>query len=240
MVVALPAAAHPGPEPHPTVEELEEVVSEIRSAIDEVDWRLGERIDDLEALASEPKQQVIAADFIEREVDEAVVELVQSSNELKDWVNTVVSIGAMLIAVLIGVSAFLGFQVRALKRRPSRLSQPASEAQEVNANPIYGGKREDEERIVTHTLKESIGQGTQPTIKELHNPSASWSPRTVEEAISDIDKGIQYWALGPEGNKAEIEVRKGPTKRYLRTKADEHSDNNLEELPDPPLNPNVD
>ena len=169
-----------------------------------------------------------------------MAELVQSSNELKDWVDAVVALGATLIAGLTGVSAFLGFQVRALRKNLSRLSQPASEAQEVNADSTDGGKREGEERsadqrIVTHTVKERIGRGMQPTIKELHTPDASWSPRTVEEAISDINRGIKYLTRGPEGNEAEIEVvRQEPAKRYLRTKPDEHGGNNLGELPDPP------
>ena len=39
VAVVLPSAAHVGPEQHPTVEELEEVASDLRSAVDEVDRR---------------------------------------------------------------------------------------------------------------------------------------------------------------------------------------------------------
>ncbi|MCY4597355.1 MAG: hypothetical protein OXC19_21455 [Bryobacterales bacterium] len=78
MMIALPAAAHPGPERHPTEEELDDMVYEISSAIDGVDQRLGERIGDFEAQVSEPDQQGITG-IIEREVDEAVAGLAQSS-----------------------------------------------------------------------------------------------------------------------------------------------------------------
>ena len=110
------------------------------------------------------------------------------------------------------------------------------------ADTTNGGEQEEEEeqngedsrRIVTHTAKERISPGIKPTVKELHNPDSDWSPRTVAEAISDIDSGIQYFARGPMGNEAEIEVRQRGGKRYLRTKPDEHGGNNLTELPDPP------
>ena len=237
----LPApVAHPGPEPHPTVQELEEAVEELRSAIGGVERRLAERIDGLEVPVPAPDEQPVA-NGVPEAVRDNLGQLVQSSNDLKDWVEAVAALGATLIAGLAGVSAFIAFRVRALRKLLSRSLQPASGAHEVEAEPTGGTEQEDEEddeqttdrRFVTHTLKERIRPGMQPTIRELHNPDASWSPRTVEEAIVDIDGGTQYWARGPEGNEAEIEVRQGQTKRYLRTKPDQHGGNNLGELPDP-------
>ena len=128
VVVALPAAAHPGPEPHPTVPELEEVVSEIRLAIDEVDRRLGGRIGDLETLVRKSDKPVV--------VEEAIAEPAQSSNEQEDWVDKVVTVGAPVSAVVLaGVSGFLGFRVRTLNGQLSNLLQPASEAQGAHATP---------------------------------------------------------------------------------------------------------
>ena len=240
MIVALPAVAHDGPEPHPTVEELEKVVSEIRSEIGDVEGRLGERIDDLEARLAEPDQQDIAA-IIESQVGEALAEPVQAFDELKGWGNTAAAVGAALIAGLTVVCAILGFQIRALRRQLSGMSQPVVPEQKGSAETRDGSEQEEEERneeegrrIVTHTAKERIRPGMKPTVKELHKPDADWSPRTVAEAISDIDSGIQYFARGPKGNEAEIEVRQREGKRYLRTKPDEHGGNNLTELPDPP------
>ena len=239
MSIMLPAIAHPGPEPHPTVQELEEVVAELRSVIGEVDRRLTERMDGLEVRVGVPNEQAVA-DAVQAAVADAVGQLVQSSNEPKDWVEAVAALGAALMAALTGVSAFLGFRVRTLTKLLSKSLQPAGEPQ-VRAEPTDRAKRENEEdeeqstdrRFVTHTLKARIRPGMQPTIEELHNKDASWSPRTVDEAIADIDGGIQYWARGPEGNEAEIEVRQRGTRRYLRTKPDEHGGNNLGELPDP-------
>lgn len=243
VAVVLPAAAHVGPEQHPTEQELEEVASDLRSALGEVDRRLGQRLNALEAPVIQPDEQAIA-DAVERAVGQAAAGLGQSSNELEDWVDAIVAIGAVMMAGLTGVSAFLGFRVRALRKLLLRSSQDASETEEARAEPTDRAERKaieseertaDGRRIVTHTLKTRISPGMRPTIKELHNPGASWSPRTVEDAVADIrDRGIQYWARGPKGNEAEIEVRKGSGKSHLRTKPDEHGGNNLSELPDPP------
>ena len=136
------------------------------------------------------------------------------------------------------MSAFLGFRVRAVKKVVSRSSQPANEAEEARADRTDDAGQEAEEnsnepaanrRIVTHTLKTRI------SVKQLHNPDEEWSPRTVEDAVADIrHRGIRYWARGPKGNEAEIEVGQRLGKSHLRTKPDEHGGNNLRELPDPP------
>ena len=235
-VVALPSEAHRGPEQHPTVQELEETASELSRAIGDVEQRLRERIDGLEASVSEPDEQAIA-DTVERKVGEAAAELVQSSDELEDRVDAFAVIGAALLAGLACVCAFLGFRLRAVRKHLSRSSQDAGEAERTRAEPPDAERmaEEDEVRIVTHTLKERIRPGTQPTIKELHSPGSAWSPRTRDEAVADIrDRGIRYLARGPEGNGAEIEVRRTSNTWYLRTKRDDLGGNNLSELPDPP------
>ena len=88
-----------------------------------------------------------------------------------------------------------------------------------------------ESRVVTQTTKE---HGTNK-ILVLHNPSVEWSPRTTEEAITDILEGrISYVSRGRKGNLADVEVRQTRDGTpYLRTKPDEHGGNNLAELPDP-------
>ena len=210
------------------------MAAELRSVINETDRRLSERIDDLDMHVTVPDKQTVT-NTVQLDVGDAVVELVKSSNELKDWVEGIAVLGAALLAGLTSVSAVLGFRVRALRKVLSRSLQQAG------ADPTDLGEQEDvedkdqsaEKRIVTHTLKERISSGMQPTIRELHNPDTEWSPRTVEEAIADIDRGIQYWARSPGGHEAEIEVRQGRIKRHLRTKPDKHGGNNLGELPDP-------
>ena len=240
-VVALPSEAHRGPEQHPTVQELEETTSELSGAIGDVEQRLRERIDGLEASVHAPDEQAIA-DTVERAVGEAAAELVQSSDELEDRVDAFAVIGAALLVGLACVSAFLGFRLRAVRKLLSSSSQDAGETERARAAPTDAERKAEEDegrsdgrRVVTHTLKERIGSGMQPTTRELHSPGAAWSPRTREEAVADIrDRGIRYWARGPMGKEVEIEVQKKLNTWYLRTKPDEHGGNNLSELPDPP------
>ena len=239
MVMAVPLAAHPGPEPHPTVQELEAVESDLRLTIGEVERRLGERIDGHEASASELDEQTVA-EIAKGVVVESVDELVRSSGELRDWVDTVIGVGAALIAGLASVSVYLGLRVRSLAKLPLKPPNQGSRVHEAKAKPTDEPESEaekDEEepkanrRVVTHTRKAGVRQ----TIEELHNPDEQWSPRTVKDAISDIeDRRIVYVSRGPEGNEAEIEVWGPSSNRYLRTKPDEYGGNNLSELPDPP------
>lgn len=236
--VALPSEAHRGLEPHPTVQDLEDKATEMSVAIGDVERRLRERMDGLEAAVGEPDEQAIAA-AVERAVGPAVADLARSSGELKERVDAITAIGAAVLAGLAGLSGFLGFRLRRVRRLVSQRLPDASEAAEsaaesTDAEGEEAAQRGDGRRIVTHTLKDRIRPGMQPTVKELHCPGAAWSPRTREEAIADVlERGVRYWARGPLGNEAEIEVRRRLGKPYLSTKPDEHGGNNLSELPDP-------
>ena len=83
-------------------------------------------------------------------------------------------------------------------------------------------------RAVIRTGKDKDGD-----IISLCNPEESWSPRSKQDAISDIESGthIYYvpWTSGPH---TEIEVVNGPRGKYLRTRRDGTSGNNLDNLPD--------
>ena len=123
----------------------------------------------------------------------AGAELVQSSNELRDWVNTIAVIGAALIVGLGGLSALLGFRVSAVRKLLSESAQQAGESEEARTKPTdevarEGEKEEErsaERRVVTQTRKGRIRRN----IKELHNPDEEWSPRKAEGAIADIRGG---------------------------------------------------
>ena len=237
--VALPSAAHRGPEPHPTVQELEEKTAELRVAIGDVERRLLARMDGLDVPGWELDDQAIAT-AAENAVGPVAADLVRSSGELKARVDAMAVVGAGLLAGLAGLSGFLGFRLRAMRRLVSERPSDGREAPEAGVDSTDTEREEAEERgdrrrIVTHTLKDRIRSGMQPTVKELHCPGAGWSPRARDEAITDIlERGIRYWARGPLGNEAEIEVRRRLGKPYLSTKPDQHGGNNLGELPDPP------
>ena len=234
---ALSPTAHPGPEEHPTVQELEKAASELRGAIRGAERRLNERIVGLEAAAPTLNEQEIAT-AVQTAVDGAIFELIESSEGLQEWVQAMVVIGGGLIAGLTGLTAFLGLRVRAVRRlvpgsspavagRKPAKAEPTGDAPEDAEESAKGPA--DDRRIVTHTRKSSNG-----TVEELQNAEEEWSPRAKDDAIADIvERGVRYVARGPLGNEAEIEVRHRLGKPYLATKSDEHGRNNLGELPDP-------
>lgn len=84
------------------------------------------------------------------------------------------------------------------------------------------------DRHVTQSGKDEDGD-----ITKLCNPSALWSPREKDGAISDIETGLHtYYVKDSKGNKSNIHVVKGQTGKYLRTDPDEESADNLDNLPD--------
>ena len=197
--VVLPSEAHRGPEQHPTVQEFEEVVSELSIASDDMERRLSERLDGVEARVGEPDQQGIA-DAVEGAVGLAGAELVQSSNELRDWVNTIAVIGAALIVGLGGLSALLGFRVSAVRKLLSESAQQAGESEEARTKPTdevarEGEKEEErsaERRVVTQTRKGRIRRN----IKELHNPDESG--RHEKLRVQSPTSAAEAFNTGPE------------------------------------------
>jgi hypothetical protein len=57
----------------------------------------------------------------------------------------------------------------------------------------------------------------------------SWSPRKKADAISDIDNGTHRYLVN---GRTEVEVVNGTTGKYLRTKPNNNSNDNLDNLPD--------
>jgi len=83
------------------------------------------------------------------------------------------------------------------------------------------------DREVTQTRKDRYGD-----ITALCTPVSSWSPRSKEDAIRDIDSGTHtYYVRWPE-KRTEIRVVNAPSGKYLRTDRDSTTRNNLDDLPD--------
>lgn len=83
------------------------------------------------------------------------------------------------------------------------------------------------DRAVTKTGKDRDGD-----ITKLCYPAASWSPRSKQDAIYDIESRTHtYYVPWPEG-RTEIRVVRGPSGKYLRTDRDNTTRNNLDDLPD--------
>lgn len=60
-----------------------------------------------------------------------------------------------------------------------------------------------------------------------------WGSRTKSEAISDIESRIhRYYVEDYLTRRAEVQVVKGPTGKYLRTDPNSSCSDNLDNLPD--------
>ena len=126
--------AHPGPEPHPTIPELEEVVAELREEISKLESQMNSKIDSLDSLVSGIDENAIE-NAVQGKVDEVLEDTVHSLRELNDrfdqlgesstlpdWFsklpNWVVPV-ALILGVLGGLFAPVEFIVRKLKQRRS-------------------------------------------------------------------------------------------------------------------------
>jgi hypothetical protein len=81
-------------------------------------------------------------------------------------------------------------------------------------------------REVTHVARDEDG-----TITAIGNPGESWSPRSKEDAVRDIDGHQFKYYVKPGPMEVKIDVVH-PSGRYLRTEPDESEIDNLESLPD--------
>lgn len=68
-------------------------------------------------------------------------------------------------------------------------------------------------------------------ILHLGNPGMSWSPRSVADAIRDIEGRLHTYCVQWPEKRTEIRVVQGPTRKYLRTDRDSSTRNNLDDLP---------
>lgn len=84
------------------------------------------------------------------------------------------------------------------------------------------------DRRVTKTRKDDDGD-----ITALCNTGEWWSPRSKEDAISDIDSKNYRYYVKSGNDEVDIHVVKHPKYgRYLRTNPDRTTGNNLDDLPD--------
>ena len=236
ITFGIPTQGHPGPEPHPTVQELEDLSSESRAAIGELDRRLGEldrrlneRIEQLSATADDLADKVTKAEPSGGNVNDALAPLTESLKELENLVDTLLSIGGVALgAMFVGFASFAGVVWSLYKRArtlaksaldSSRHKRETSEPSKQSAPNEENEKEEDKEdeeeqeretgdrRVVTHTKKERTARRRSPVITELHNPEESWSPRTTEDVIKDIrDRNIPYFSRGPSSGQ-EAEIQ---------------------------------
>lgn len=76
------------------------------------------------------------------------------------------------------------------------------------------------------------GKNKDGDIISLCNASESWSPRSKQDAIKDIEDGIHsYYVPWSDGQNTAIRVVNGSNGKYLRTDRDSTTRNNLDDLP---------
>ncbi|MXW53571.1 MAG: DUF3892 domain-containing protein [Gammaproteobacteria bacterium] len=255
VLFAIHSTAHPGPETHPTVADLDDAVERLQSEISEIENRVNDRIEGLEALISGLDVEAIT-NTVQSEMGESVAEVLQSTNDLKDQLQQISAqqglpkwfaglpnwlVSAALIFWSLGAAGGLYVPIesaaRAWMKHRAKSHAQANSSKEASADSVDDKEQEDEEeksnnkRIVTHTKKRRLTK----KILELHNPAEEWKSRRVEDAIDDIQsKNIVYFSRGPLGIESLIEVKdRKAGKPYLATKADKTKGNNLRELPDP-------
>ena len=88
--------------------------------------------------------------------------------------------------------------------------------------------------IIADRQVKATGKKRDGDISKLCNRSEHWSPRSREDAISDIENGryTYYVQWGPH-EKSEIKVvRISASEKYLRTDRDNTRLNDLHDLPD--------
>ena len=84
------------------------------------------------------------------------------------------------------------------------------------------------ERNVTRTGKDHDGD-----ITRLCKAGEPWSPRSKDNAISDIEtRTHQYWVENRRGGKTYIHVTTRGGRKYLRTDPNDSTCDNLDLLPD--------
>lgn len=82
-------------------------------------------------------------------------------------------------------------------------------------------------REVTH-----VSRNADDTIQALGNPAESWSPRSRERVVDDIDGHIHSYYARQDNE--TVEIGTVHTHTYLRTKPDGHAKGNLSDLPELP------
>ena len=83
------------------------------------------------------------------------------------------------------------------------------------------------DRRVTHSGKDRDGD-----ITKLCNPGQYWSPRSKDDAISDIESKVHtYYTQDRYGRRSDVIVVKRGSGKYLRTDPNGQSEDNLDNLP---------
>ncbi len=83
------------------------------------------------------------------------------------------------------------------------------------------------ERRVMQSKKDLNGD-----ILSICNHGEHWSPKSKDDAISEIENNIHSYYVVVGRERVEIKIVEGSMGKYLRTDPDKTTRNNLDDLPD--------
>ncbi len=70
-----------------------------------------------------------------------------------------------------------------------------------------------------------------PHDRFITHVGGTWGKITEEEAIRDIEGRVHTYFVNQGGRRADVEVKQGTHRKFLKTKADGYKPNNLLSLP---------
>lgn len=76
------------------------------------------------------------------------------------------------------------------------------------------------------------GKNRDGDVMALCNPAEAWSPQKKADAIADIENGTYRYYVEEQVPRVYVQVYTLRGVKHLRTTADRHSRNNLDNLPD--------
>lgn len=76
------------------------------------------------------------------------------------------------------------------------------------------------------------GKGFDGSITLLCNPGQPWSPNKKDDAVRDIERGLNSYYVAVRGHRVDVHVVTVNGSKHLRTDPDGRGKNNLDELPD--------
>lgn len=223
---------HDDPRPHALQSDFTELRTEVTASRHKVNDSVLILDRQLEDINTTVASLIEKNDKLVTEIDRLNEKCCPDPNEAL-WVQAVVG-GAS--GALFGASAIVLFRRRLLGLQETSSPKRTRLANEPADSEQTDGLDEDDEKVdspavrtVTASRKDENG-----IITAICNHEESWRERFVEQAISDMKRGIEYESLGPRsGARARIDfVESKGRKPYLKTVADDADDNNLDSLPD--------
>ena len=242
VLIAIPCLAHYEHE-EPLPHALQSEFLDLRSEVHNVQGQIRDSNSSINARLTGIEDEILIQSEADKKLAETVEELILKTQPESDDVARMdviaAGIGGGVIGALLATGCILLLRRRlfntpekkpdvAPAREQASIENSSSEQETTDDSDEDEGRNKSELRTVTASRKDERG-----VILAICNHDEPWQERTVEEAIVDMKKGIQYESKGPtSGARAQISyVDREGVQPHLKTVADDEDDNNLENLP---------